>query len=155
MVNLRVTPWRGSARKLFYTGTISSAIAKFFRSFRLRYCISPAARALSARRRGIKRCALCTVRHITGLTSPGKIFPRSWRKFWHASDRKKGARHVCNVTENIFSTSRRNFLYRIAREVSARKMRRGSSSDADTFGRRTLRIFEFAFFAKYKSLAVV
>lgn len=106
MVNLRVTPGV-AARKLFYTGTIScdrKVLSVFPPS--LLYQPRGRARALSACRRGIKRCALCTVRHITGLTSPGKNLSAVMKEILTRVRQKKRAHHVRNVTENIFSTFR-------------------------------------------------
>lgn len=113
-----------AARTNFSTQAQFPAIAKFFRSFHLRYCISPAAQGtFSPRGRGIKRCALCTVRHITGLTSPGKNLSAVTKEILTRVGEKKRERHVRNVTENIFSTSRRNFLSIGSEEkYSARKM---------------------------------
>ena len=107
MANLRVT---SAWQRANFSTQAQFPIAKFFRSFHLRYRINPVAQALSAcRHRGIKRCALCTVRHITGLTSPGKYLSAVIREILTCVRQKKRARHVRNVTENIFPTSHEIF----------------------------------------------
>lgn len=105
MANLRVTPaWQ---RANFSTQAQFPTIAKFFRSFHLRYRINPVAQALSTWHKTM--CFMHRPAHYW-LNISGKISFRGHKRNFDTRQAEKSARHVRNVTENIFLTSHEIFL---------------------------------------------
>lgn len=101
MANLRLTPAWQRARTFLHRRNFLRSQSSFGLSPSLLY--HPCGTALLTCRRGIKRCVLCTVRHITGLTPRGKNLSIVVKEILTHVKQKKRACHVCNITENIFS----------------------------------------------------